>query len=120
MWDFGGQSVYYVTHPIFLTTKAIYLLAYDLRKDPTEIATPLLKEGVFDRKEDLYCTKTNEDYLRVWLSSVASLGMIDLGSKGSEKLPKKVTSSYFSVHTRRSMWKGRERSSAQNIWHSSF
>ena len=90
LWDFGGQSVYYATHPIFLTTKAIYLLAYDLRKDPTEIATPLLKEGVFDRKEDLYCTKTNEDYLRVWLSSVASLGMIDLSSKGSEKLPKRL------------------------------
>ena len=45
---------------------------------------------MFDRKEDLYCTKTNEDYLRVWLSSVASLGMIDLSSKGSEKLPKRL------------------------------
>lgn len=90
LWDFGEQSVYYATHPIFLTKKAIYLLVYDLRKDPTEIATPLLKEGVFDRKEDLYCTKTNEDYLRFWLSSVSSLGMIDLSIKGSEKLPKRL------------------------------
>lgn len=65
-------------------------MAYDLRKDPTEIATPLLKEDVFDRKEDLNCTKTNKDYLRVWLSSVASLGMIDLSSKGSEKLPRRL------------------------------
>ena len=29
LWDFGGQSVYYATHPIFLTGKAIYLLVYD-------------------------------------------------------------------------------------------
>ena len=24
MWDFAGQSVYYVTHPLFLTARAIY------------------------------------------------------------------------------------------------
>ena len=26
LWDFGGQSVYYATHPLFLTPRAIYLL----------------------------------------------------------------------------------------------
>jgi len=30
LWNFAGQSVYYTTHPIFLTSRAIYLLAYDL------------------------------------------------------------------------------------------
>ena len=30
LWDFGGQSVYYATHPLFLSPRAIYLLVNDL------------------------------------------------------------------------------------------
>ena len=30
LWDFAGQLVYYVTHPLFLTARAIYCLVYDL------------------------------------------------------------------------------------------
>ena len=48
IWDFGGQSVYYATHPIFLTDKAIYLLVYDLSKKLQERATPPEMEGVFE------------------------------------------------------------------------
>ena len=44
-WDFAGQSVYYVTHPLFLTKKAIYLLAYDLSLNPKDIAKPVVKRG---------------------------------------------------------------------------
>ena len=41
IWDFGGQSVYYATHPVFLTDKAIYLLVYDLSKILQERGSPL-------------------------------------------------------------------------------
>ena len=41
LWDFGGQSVYYATHPIFFTGKATYLLVYDLSNDPNDKATPV-------------------------------------------------------------------------------
>ena len=34
LWDFAGQSVYYETHQLFLTSRAIYLLVYDLSWDP--------------------------------------------------------------------------------------
>lgn len=73
LWDFGGQSVYYATHPIFLTRNAIYLLVYDLNKDPHVTADFIEKEGQFERKEDSNCRKTNEDYLHFWLSSVSAL-----------------------------------------------
>jgi len=49
MWDFAGQSVYYVTHPLFLTAKAIYLLAYDLSQNPHDIAKPVVKQGVYKK-----------------------------------------------------------------------
>ena len=38
LWDFAGQSVYYETHQLFLTSRAIYLLVYDLSWDPEESA----------------------------------------------------------------------------------
>ena len=41
LWDFGGQSVYYATHPIFLTERAIYILTCDLSRDPYQKATLL-------------------------------------------------------------------------------
>ncbi|PFX13629.1 putative serine/threonine-protein kinase pats1, partial [Stylophora pistillata] len=73
IWDFAGQSVYYVTHPLFLTGRAVYFLVYDLSRNPSEKATPLVKQGVYRVIEDRYNLKTNFDYLDFWMSSLASL-----------------------------------------------
>ena len=73
LWDFGGQSVYYVTHPLFLTPRAIYLLVYDLSRSPHERAVPLVKQGMFKKFEDNFSLKTNLDYVDFWMTSVASL-----------------------------------------------
>ncbi len=73
LWDFGGQSVYYVTHPLFLTPRAIYLLVHDLSRNPHDNANPLVKQGMFKTIEDNFSLKTNLDYLDFWMTSVASL-----------------------------------------------
>ena len=74
LWDFAGQSVYYVTHPLFLTRRAIYFLVYDLSRNPCFKATPLKKQGVYKAfTKDEYNLKTNFDYLDFWMSSLASL-----------------------------------------------
>ena len=62
LWDFG-QSVYYETHTIFLTEKALYILASDLSRDPDGRAIPPVKTGLFENKVDFDCNKTNLDYL---------------------------------------------------------
>ena len=72
LWDFAGESVYYETHQLFLTSKAIYLLVYDLSRDPEESAEPVKKQGVFQKIEEKSCTKTNLDYLDHWMTSVSS------------------------------------------------
>ena len=93
MWDFAGQSVYYVTHPLFLTARAIYLLAYDLSQNPHDKAKPVVKQGVYEIFQDNFDQKTNLDYLDFWMTSVASLASQDKddgeGHK-SEVLPKKL------------------------------
>ena len=72
LWDFAGESVYYETHQLFLTSKAIYLLVYDLSRDPEGSAEPVKKQGVFEKLEETSCTKTNLDYLDYWMTSVSS------------------------------------------------
>ena len=95
LWDFGGQSVYYTTHPLFLTTRAIYLLVYDLSRNPHETAKPVVKQGLFKKFEDSFSRKTNLDFLDFWMNSVASLVsqgeacQINSGPR-SEILPEKL------------------------------
>ena len=89
-WDFAGQSVYYVTHPLFLTKKAIYFLVYDLSLNPHDEAKPLVKSGVYKKTlESFKSLKTNLDYLEFWMKSVASLA--SQGERlSSELLPEKL------------------------------
>ena len=73
LWDFGGQFVYYVTHPLFLTQRAIYLLTYDLSQNPLDRACPPVKQGRFQKVKDNFCLQTNLDYLDFWMTHIASL-----------------------------------------------
>ena len=73
IWDFGRQSVFYDTHPIFLTEKAIYILAYDLSRYPYQKADTPIKQGMYKDIGDTDCQKTNFDYLDFWMSSIYSL-----------------------------------------------
>ena len=95
LWDFGGQSVYYVTHPLFLTARAMYLLVYDLSRDPHERAKPVVKQGMYGEFEDTFGTGTNLDNLDFWMTSLASLANQDgdhqvNADHKSEVLPEKL------------------------------
>ena len=71
LWDFAGQSVYYETHQLFLTSRAIYLLVYDLSRNPVETAQSVKRQGVFEKIQEKSCTKSNLDYLDCWMTSVS-------------------------------------------------
>ena len=93
LWDFGGQSVYYVTHPLFLTSRAIYILVNDLSRNPRERAKSVMKQGMYETTEDSLDFRTNLDYLDFWMSSIASLAIEDYGDQQgskSEILPDKL------------------------------
>ena len=93
LWDFAGQSVYYTTHPLFLTPRAVYLLVNDLSQNPSEKAKPVVKQGMYRKLLDSFGLKTNFEYLDFWMSSIASLANqeeSDQGSADSEVLPEKL------------------------------
>ena len=77
LWDFGGQAVYYTIHPLFLTSRAIYLLVNDLSRPLHDKAKSVMKQGMFTKLQDSFRLKTNADYLDFWMSSVASLAIQD-------------------------------------------
>ena len=76
LWDFGGQSVYYVTHPLFLTPRAMYVLVHNLSLEPHHKENPPLKHGVFQTYEEKFNLTTNLGYLDFWMTSVASLASL--------------------------------------------
>ena len=93
LWDFAGESVYYVTHPLFLTARAIYFLVYNLNWNPNAKANRLMKQGVYAESQDSFNLKTNLDYLDFWMNSLASLTTYPEGKDkdtGSEVLPKRL------------------------------
>ncbi|XP_068722471.1 uncharacterized protein [Montipora capricornis] len=93
LWDFAGQSVYYATHPVFLTPRAIYLLVNNLSQNPHAKAKPVVKHGIFRKRKDIFNVKTNLNYLDLWMSSVASLAIQDERREvnpESEVLPMKL------------------------------
>ena len=101
LWDFSGQSVYYVTHPLFLTARAIYCLVYDLSLNPEGMAQPVMKQGVYDQFSEDFNLKTNLDYLDFWMRSVASLASLDenRGLSPKSESPTKKLPAIFLVCT---------------------
>ena len=73
LWDFAGQSVFYSTHALFLTHRAIYLLVNDLSKGPGQEPDFLIKQGLFQTRRDVNFVRTNLDFLHFWMTSIASL-----------------------------------------------
>ena len=93
LWDFGGQAVYYATHPLFLTVRAIYCLVYNLSRNPDGKVSPELTHGFYNDVEEKFCEMSNMDYLDFWMSSVSSLVSHDEGpqeASTSEMLPERL------------------------------
>ena len=98
LWDFAGQSVYYTTHPLFLTPRAIYILVNDLSQNPSEKAKPVEKQGMYRKLLDSFGFKTNFDYVDFWMSSIASLANQEESDQESvecEALPEKLPAVFF-------------------------
>lgn len=72
MWDFAGQHLYYASHPVFLSPRAVYILVCNLSKQLNAVAEPCVKQGI-TRKLQNTNGETNLENLLSWLVSVRRL-----------------------------------------------
>ena len=73
LWDFAGQHLYYASYPVFLSTRAVYMLVYDLSKGLKEIAQPCFKQGIRKILLGNPNKETNLENLLSWLVSLNTM-----------------------------------------------
>ena len=73
LWDFAGQHVYYASYPVFLSTRAVYVLVYDLSKELNDTAQPCFKQGKQKIQLSNPNKETNLENLLSWLVSVRTM-----------------------------------------------
>ena len=79
VWDFAGQHLYYASHPVFLSPRAIYVLVYNMSKELSALAEPCVRQGVHDILLDNANEETNLDNILSWLVSVHAMRTADRG-----------------------------------------
>ena len=73
LWDFAGQHLYYASYPVFLSTRAVYMLVYDLSKGSKETAQPCVKQGTRKILLGNPNKETNLENLLSWLVSLNTM-----------------------------------------------
>ena len=73
LWDFAGQHLYYASHSVFLSARAVYILVYNLNKNLLATAEPCVRQGLSDIMLDNPNHETNLDNLLSWLVSVHNI-----------------------------------------------
>ena len=73
LWDFAGQHLYYASHSVFLSGRAVYILVYNLNKNLLATAEPCVRQGITDTRLDNPNNETNLDNLLSWLVSVHNI-----------------------------------------------
>ena len=73
LWDFPGQQLYYTSLPVFLTSRAIYILVCNLSKSLHDTAQPRVRQGNHNFTLDNPNGETNLENLQSWLSRVHSI-----------------------------------------------
>ena len=70
VWDFAGQHLYYASHPLFLSSRAIYVLVHNLSKSLYAPAGPCVRQGTLEIKLQNPNNETNLENLLSWLATI--------------------------------------------------
>ncbi|XP_022784769.1 uncharacterized protein LOC111325258 isoform X2 [Stylophora pistillata] len=73
IWDFAGQHMYYASHPIFLSQRALYILVHNLSKPLDAPAEPCMRQGSNVVKLENPNNETNMENLLSWLATIHSV-----------------------------------------------
>ena len=70
VWDFAGQQLYYASHPLFLSSRALYILVHNLSKPLHAPAKPCVRQGSHDISLENPNSETNLENLLSWLATI--------------------------------------------------
>ena len=73
LWDFAGQHLYYASHPVFLSSRAVYVLVHNLSKALDVPAQPCVRQGTHDIILENPNNETNLENLLSWLVTIHSI-----------------------------------------------
>ena len=73
LWDFAGQHLYYASHSVFLTSRALYVLVYNLSRELSSTAKPGVRQGIHGTDLNNPNHETNLENLFSWLVSVSTM-----------------------------------------------
>ena len=73
LWDFAGQHLYYASHPVFFSSRALYILVYNLSKALNDKAEPCVRQGYTDGVLKNPNSETNVENLLSWLATVHNI-----------------------------------------------
>ena len=73
VWDFAGQHLYYAAHPVFLSSRAVYILVHNLSKPLNDPAQPTVRQGTHDVSLENPNNESNLENLLAWLVTVHSI-----------------------------------------------
>ena len=73
LWDFAGQHLYYASHPVFLSPRAMYILVHNLSKPLNSLAQPCVRQGTHDVFLENSNKETNLENLLSWLVTLHSI-----------------------------------------------
>ena len=76
LWDFAGQHLYYASHPVFLSSRALYILVCNLSKSLHDTAKPCVRQGSCNVDLENPNGETNLENLLSWLSTVHSVAQM--------------------------------------------
>ena len=73
VWDFAGQHLYYASHPLFLSSRALYILVHNLSKPLHAPAKPCVRQGTHNIPLENLTNETNLENLLSWLATIHSI-----------------------------------------------
>ena len=85
VWDFAGQHLYYASHPLFLSSRALYILVHNLSKPLHDPAKPCVRQGTRNIPLENPNNETNLENLLSWLTTIHSITQVkeepDIGAQ---------------------------------------
>ena len=85
MWDFPGQQLYYASYPLFLSSRALYILVHNLSKPLHAPAKPCVRQGTHNIPLKNPNNETNLENLLSWLTTIHSITQVkeepDIGAQ---------------------------------------